>query len=99
MPVEVHPCSATPVLLPQILPKLSQTSGTISAQRLGLSKPLVALHPTNQPSKLREISVGRQHPSPNVKTLCNFEPRLWPEIITSRDAKNACLKAQGCYVK
>ena len=22
-----------------------------------------------------------QHPSPNVKTLCNFETQIWPEII------------------
>ena len=25
-----------------------------------------------------------QHPSPNVKTICNFEPQIWPEILTSR---------------
>ena len=36
--------------------------------------------------------MGSQHPSPNVKTLCNFEPQIWPEIITSRDAKSACFK-------
>ena len=33
-----------------------------------------------------------QHPSPNVKTLCNFEPRIWPEIITSREAESTCFK-------
>ena len=26
-----------------------------------------------------------RHPSPNVKTFCNFEPQIWLEIITSRD--------------
>ena len=36
--------------------------------------------------------MGSQHPSPNVKNLCNFEPQIWPEIITSRDAKSTCLK-------
>ena len=41
-----------------------------------------------------ENSLGSQHPSPNVKTLCNFEPQIWPEIITSRDAESTCLKVQ-----
>ena len=36
--------------------------------------------------------LGSQHPSPNVKILCNFKPRIWPEIITSRDAKSTCFK-------
>ena len=36
--------------------------------------------------------MGSQHPSPNVKTLCNFEPQIWPEIITSRDAESTCFK-------
>ena len=36
--------------------------------------------------------MGSQHPSPNVKTLCNFETQIWLEIITSRDAKSACFK-------
>ena len=31
--------------------------------------------------------MGSQHPSPNVKMFCNFEPQIWPEVITSRDAK------------
>ena len=35
-----------------------------------------------------ENLMGSQHPSPNVKTLCNFEPDFWPEIITSRDAES-----------
>ena len=35
--------------------------------------------------------MGSQHPSPNVKTLCN-ETQIWLEIITSRDAKTACFK-------
>ena len=38
------------------------------------------------------IFMGSQHPSPNVKTFCNFEPQIWLEIITSRDAKSACFK-------
>ena len=37
-------------------------------------------------------SMGSQHPSPNVKTLCNFETQIWLEMITSRDAKSACFK-------
>ena len=37
-------------------------------------------------------SLGSQHPSPNVKTFCKFEPQIWLEIITSRDAKSACFK-------
>ena len=34
--------------------------------------------------------MGSQHPSPDVKTFCKFEPQIWLEIITSRDAKSAC---------
>ena len=36
--------------------------------------------------------MGSQHPSPNVKTFCKFEPQIWLEILTSRDAKSACFK-------
>ena len=36
--------------------------------------------------------MGSQQPSPNVKTFCKFEPQIWLEIITSRDAKSACFK-------
>ena len=36
--------------------------------------------------------MGSQHPSPNVKTLCKFEPQIWLEIITSHNAKSACFK-------
>ena len=36
--------------------------------------------------------MGSQHPSPNVKTFCNFEPQIWLEIVISRDAQSACLK-------
>ena len=36
--------------------------------------------------------MGSQHPSRNVKTLCNFEPNFWPETIASSDAKSACFK-------
>ena len=42
--------------------------------------------------------LGRQHPSPNVKTPCSFELLIWPEIITSRDAESTCFKAQGRHV-
>ena len=45
------------------------------------------------------VSVGSQHPSPNVKTFCNFEPQIWLEIITSLDAKSACLKVRGRHVE
>ena len=40
----------------------------------------------------RKIRLGSQHLSPNVKTLCYFEPQNWPEMITSRDAKSAPFK-------
>ena len=33
-----------------------------------------------------------QHPSPNVKTICNFEPQIWPEPITSCNAEGTCFK-------
>ena len=36
----------------------------------------------------KRTAMGNQRPSPNVKTLCNCEPQIWPEIITSRDAKS-----------
>ena len=36
--------------------------------------------------------MGSQHPSPNVKTLSNFEPQIWPGIIISRDAQSVCFK-------
>ena len=39
--------------------------------------------------------MGSQRPSPNVKTLCNFEPQIWPEMITSRDVKSACFKGSS----
>ena len=32
--------------------------------------------------------MGSQHLSPNV----NFEPQIWPETITSRDAESTCFK-------
>ena len=40
----------------------------------------------------RGDDMGSQHPSPNVKNLCNFDTQIWLEIITSRDAKSACFK-------
>ena len=36
--------------------------------------------------------MGSQHLSPHVKTLCNFEPQIWPDMITSRDAESTCFK-------
>ena len=43
--------------------------------------------------------MGSLHPSPNVKSFCNFEPQIWPEMITSRDAKSACFKgSRSCDV-
>ena len=41
---------------------------------------------------LKKTRMGSQHPSPNVKTFCKFEPQIWLEIITSRDAESACFK-------
>ena len=38
------------------------------------------------------VIMGSQHSSPNVKTICNLEPQIWLEIITSRDAENVCFK-------
>ena len=32
--------------------------------------------------------MGSHNPSPNVKILCNFEPQIWRESITSRDARD-----------
>ena len=40
----------------------------------------------------RRVYMGSQHPSPTLKTLNNFEPQIWPEMITSRDAESACFK-------
>ena len=36
--------------------------------------------------------LGNQHPSPNVKSLCNFEPQIWPEVFTSCDVESTCFK-------
>ena len=36
--------------------------------------------------------LGSQHPSPNVKNFPRFEPQIWPEIITSRDAESTCFE-------
>ena len=38
------------------------------------------------------LPLDSQHPSPNVKTPCNFEPKIWLKMITSRDVKSACFK-------
>ena len=39
-----------------------------------------------------EHFLGSQHPSPNVKNFPGFQPQVWPEIITSRDAESTCFK-------
>ena len=44
--------------------------------------------------------LGSQHPSPNVKTLCKFEPQIWPEIITTHVMpKVLVLKVRGRHVR
>ena len=48
-----------------------------------------------------DIIMDSQRPSPNLKkTLCNFEPQIWLEMITSRDAKNVCSNGSrmSCHV-
>ena len=44
------------------------------------------------PELSEKEEMGSQHPSPNLKTLCNFELQLWPETIISRDAESAGLE-------
>ena len=41
---------------------------------------------------LEPLHMRGQRPSPDVKTLCNFEALIWLETITSRDAQSACFK-------
>ena len=43
-------------------------------------------------TRIYQTPVGSQLLSPNVKTLCSFEPHIWPETITSRDAESACFE-------
>ena len=43
--------------------------------------------------------MGSQHPSPNVKTFCKFEPQISLDIFTSRDAKVLVLKVRGRHVE
>ena len=39
-----------------------------------------------------ECCLDSQQSSPNVKTLCYFEPQIWPEIVPHHvNAKSACL--------
>ena len=50
---------------------------------------------SNQPEfvpGLGRREMGSQHPSPNMKNLRTFEPQIWLEIITSRDAKSTCFQ-------
>ena len=54
--------------------------------RAFLLKPLS--HRLGRPSSgssFRGRAMGSQHPSPNVKTICNFEPQIWLAMLTSRD--------------
>ena len=55
-----------------------------------------SLSPTPEQKKKIKIPkrppMGSQQQSPNVKTFCTFEPQIWPEIITSRDAESTCFK-------
>ena len=55
--------------------------------------------PAYPPFRNHYAIMGSQHPSPNVKTLCNFETQIWLEIIASRDAKSACWKVRGRHVE
>ena len=75
------------------------------AEKLDLDPPPPQENRGKQPKISRRPGVGSfaaflgsQHPSPNVKTLCNIEPQIWPEIITSRDAKVLVLKVRGRHV-
>ena len=52
---------------------------------------------------MRRFSVffyGQPASVTSCKTLCNFEPQIWQEIITSRDAESTCfaMKAQVRHV-
>ena len=38
------------------------------------------------------------HPSPDVKTLCNFEPQVWLEFSHHVMPTVLSLKTQGCHV-
>ena len=49
-------------------------------------------------SQLLGTRMGSQHPSPIVKTLCNFEPQMGLKHVTSRDAKMLVFKAAGHHV-
>ena len=41
---------------------------------------------------LAEMKMGSEHPSLDVKTPCNLEPRILPKIIRSRHAESTCFK-------
>ena len=74
--------------------KLSREGRTFQPPQLGVEDPC----PTGRSPGPK---MGSQHPSPNMKKLCNFEPQIWPEIITSRDAHSLCFKGfkKSCDVK
>ena len=51
------------------------------------------------PMVLLSLTVmGSQHPSPTVKNFPRFQPQIWPEIITSRDAESTYFKGSGRHV-
>ena len=50
-------------------------------------------------SRENEISkLGSQRPSPNVKTLCNFELQIWTELSIHVMPKMFVLKVHGRHV-
>ena len=71
-----------------------RASGTCAGRNFVWERDLSEIVKSTQTSnhRKRKTLVGSQHPSPNVKTLCNFEPNFWPETITSRDAESTCFK-------
>ena len=44
-------------------------------------------------------AVGSQHPSPNVKTFCKFEPQIWLELSHHVMPKVLVLKVRGRHVE
>ena len=53
-------------------------------------KPLIICTTPANRCVAEKAYLGSQHPSTNVKTLCNFELQIWPDITTSHDAMSAC---------
>ena len=97
---QMFPCTkkGTRLHLDVPLYQKKQDEGTLSGKKPCFyhGKPCLCPHDTRH---FRHF-LGSQHPPPNVKTLCNFEPKIWLEIIiTSRDAKSACLNGSktSCF--